>query len=107
MSIEKSMKQFEQDRLEAVRIASRLLLASGTTTPRVGGVGECTIHIIDDPCAIEDLCLGMESMSRENKAWDFFKRDAAMLRDADAVLVLHPFAVSTIRPISTAICAAR
>ena len=39
MSIEKSMKQFEQDRLEAVRIASRLLLASGTTTPRVGGVG--------------------------------------------------------------------
>lgn len=88
MSIEKSMKQFEQDRLEAVRIASRLLLASGTTTPRVGGVGECTIHIIDDPCAIEDLCQGMESMSCKNKAWDFFKRDAAMLRDADAVLVV-------------------
>jgi uncharacterized ferredoxin-like protein len=88
MSIEKSMKQFEQDRLEAVRIASRLLLASGTTSPRVGGVGECTIHIIDDPCAIEDLCQNMESMSCENKAWDFFKRDAAMLRDADAVLVV-------------------
>jgi len=88
MSIEKSMKQFEQDRLEAVRIASRLLLASGTTTPRVGGVGECTIHIIDDPCAIEDLCQAMESMSCANKAWDFFKRDAAMLRDADAVLVV-------------------
>jgi uncharacterized ferredoxin-like protein len=88
MSMEKSMKQFEQDRMEAVKIAARLLLASGTTTPRVGGVGECTIHIIDDPCAIEDLCQGMESMSCENKSWDFFKRDAAMLRDADAVLVV-------------------
>ena len=88
MSIEKSMKQFEQDRVEAARIAARLLLASGTTTPRVGGVGECTIHIIDDPCAIEDLCQSIESMSDENKSWDFFKRDAAMLRDADAVLVV-------------------
>jgi uncharacterized ferredoxin-like protein len=88
MSMEKSMKQFEQDRIEAAKIAARLLLASGTTTPRVGGVGECTIHIIDDPCAIEDLCQGIENMSSENKSWDFFKRDAAMLRDADAVLVV-------------------
>jgi len=82
------MKQFEQDRIEAAKIAARLLLASGTTTPRVGGVGECTIHIIDDPCTIEDLCQDIENMSSENKAWDFFKRDAAMLRDADAVLVV-------------------
>ncbi len=88
MSMEKSMEQFEQDRIEAAKIAARLLLASGTTTPRVGGVGECTIHIIDDPCAIEDLCQGIENMSSENKSWDFFKRDAAMLRDADAVLVV-------------------
>src|SRR5512137_432348 len=88
MGIEKRMKQFEHDRVEAARIAARLLLASGTTTPRVGGVGECTIHIIDDPCGIEDICQGMESMSVENKSWDFFKRDAAMLRDADAILVV-------------------
>ncbi len=88
MSMEKSMKQFEQHRIEAAKIAARLLLASGTTTPRVGGVGECTIHIIDDPCVIEDLCQGIENMSSENKSWDFFKRDAAMLRDADAVLVV-------------------
>jgi len=27
-------------------------------------------------------------MSEENESWDFFKRDAAMLRDADAVLVV-------------------
>ena len=83
------MGQFEQDRLEAVRIASRLLLASRNDYTPCGGVGECTIHIIDDPCAIKGiLCQGMESMSCENKAWDFFKRDAAMLRDTDAVLVV-------------------
>lgn len=88
MSMERSMKQFEDDRVRAVKIASRLLLASGTTTPRVGGVGECTIHIVDDPCGIEDICQQIETMSQENKVWDFFNRDAAMLRDADAILVV-------------------
>ena len=88
MSIERSLKQFEDDRKEAVDIAARLLLASGTTAPRVGGVGECTIHIIDDACDIEDLCQQIERMADENKAWKFFKRDAAMLRDADAILIL-------------------
>ena len=88
MSIERSMKQYMDDRKESVRIAARLLLASGTTSPRVGGVGECSIHIIEDECAIEDLCQQIERMSSDNKRWDFFKRDAAMLRDADAVLVI-------------------
>ena len=88
MSLERSLKQFETDRREAARIAARLLLASGTTSPRVGGVGECTIHIMDDECDIEDLCQRLEQMSSENKAWDFFKRDAAILRDADAVLLI-------------------
>jgi len=88
MSLERSLKQFEDDRKEAVRIAARLLLASGTTSPRVGGVGECTTHILDDACDIEDLCQQMEKMSEEKKAWGFFKRDAMMLRDADAVLIV-------------------
>jgi uncharacterized ferredoxin-like protein len=88
MTMERSLKQFEEDRKQAVRIAARLLLASGTTSPRVGGVGECTIHIMDDECDIEDLCQLIESMADENSAWDFFKRDAAMLRDADAVLIV-------------------
>ena len=88
MSMERSMKQYLDDRRESVRIAARLLLASGTTSPRVGGVGECSIHIIEDECAIEDLCQRIERMSADNKRWDFFKRDAAMLRDADAVLVI-------------------
>ncbi|MBM3302269.1 MAG: hypothetical protein FJY85_20240 [Deltaproteobacteria bacterium] len=86
--MERSVKQFEQDRKDAVRIAARLLLASGTTAPRVGGVGECTIHIVDDECNIEDICQQIEAMAEENKGWKFFKRDAAMLRDADAILII-------------------
>jgi len=86
--MERSIKQFETDRTEAVKIAARLILASGTTSPRVGGVGECTIHIIDDECDIEDLCQQIENMADENKGWGFFKRDATILRDADAVLVV-------------------
>jgi len=82
------MRQFEEDRKEAVEIAARLLLASATTTPRVGGVGECTTHILEDECDIEDLCQQIEKMSEENTAWDFFKRDAVILRDADAVLIV-------------------
>jgi uncharacterized ferredoxin-like protein len=69
-------------------VAAKLILASGVTSPRVGGVGECTIHIVDDECAIEDLCQALETMAGENKGWDFFPRDAAILRDADAVLVV-------------------
>jgi uncharacterized ferredoxin-like protein len=88
MSLERSLRQFEEDRKEAVAIAARLLLASATTSPRVGGVGECTTHIFDDACDIEDLCQQIEEMSEENKAWEFFKRDAVILRDADAVLIV-------------------
>jgi uncharacterized ferredoxin-like protein len=85
--MERSLKQYETDRKEAVRIAARLILASGTTTPRVGGVGECTIHIMEDDGDIEDLCQKMEEMAEIKKSWEFFKRDAAMLRDADALLI--------------------
>jgi uncharacterized ferredoxin-like protein len=88
MSVERSIKQYEDDRREAAKIAARLLLASATTSPRVGGVGECTIHILDDECSIEDLCQATEQMSGEDGQWDFFKRDAMMLRDADAVLIV-------------------
>lgn len=88
MSKERAQKQFEEDRKEAVRIASRLLLASGTTSPRVGGVGECTIHILEDECAIEELCQAAEKMSAEQESWDFFKKDAATLRDSDAIMLV-------------------
>lgn len=85
--MERSLKQFETDRMEAVKTAARLILASGTTSPRVGGVGECTIHILEDECDIEDLCQEIDRMSAIKKSWNFFRRDAAMLRDADAVLI--------------------
>lgn len=88
MSVERTLKQFEEDRKEAAQLAARMLLASAVTSPRVGGVGECTVHIIDDECDIEDLCQAVEEMRAENKAWEFFMRDAAMLRDADAILVV-------------------
>lgn len=88
MSIERSVRQFEEDRKRAVKLAARLLLASGTTAPRVGGVGECTIQIIDDECDIEDLCQQIEAMAGENKGWKSFLREAAILRDADAILVI-------------------
>jgi uncharacterized ferredoxin-like protein len=88
MSVERTLKQFEEDRKEAAQLAARLLLASAVTSPRVGGVGECTVHIVEDECDIEDLCQTVEDMSKESKAWGFFMRDAAMLRDADAVLVV-------------------
>jgi len=85
--MERSLKQYEVDRKEAAKVAASLILASGTTSPRVGGVGECTIHVLDDECDIEDLCQKMEEMAEIKKSWEFFKRDAAMLRDADAVLI--------------------
>lgn len=85
--MERSLKQFETDRRQAAKLAARLILAAGTTAPRVGGVGECSIHILDDPCDIEDLCQKMEEMAEVKKSWAFFKRDAAILRDADAVML--------------------
>ncbi|BBB33621.1 conserved hypothetical protein [Thermotomaculum hydrothermale] len=88
MAKERPIKQFEMDRKEAARIAARLLLASGTTSPRVGGVGECTFHIIEDECDIEDICKKVEEIAENNEAWNFFERDAEMMRDADALIII-------------------
>ncbi|MBU2515708.1 hypothetical protein KJ966_30695 [bacterium] len=85
--MERSLKQFEADRLDAARVAAKLILASGTTSPRVGGVGECTIHTFEDSCDIEDICQEMERMADLKENWSFFKRDAAILRDADILMI--------------------
>ena len=85
--MERPIKQFETDRKEAAIISARLILASGTTSPRVGGVGECTIHTFEDDCDIEDICQEMEKMAGIKEAWAFFKRDAAVLRDADVLMI--------------------
>ena len=36
---------------------------------------------------VEHICQKMEEMAEIKKSWEFFNRDAAMLRDADAVLI--------------------
>lgn len=88
MAMERPLKQFEEDRRDAARLAARLLLASGTTSPRVGGVGECTFHLLEDECDIEDLCQKIEALAGLNKGWAHFTRDAACLRDADVVMLV-------------------
>ncbi len=98
MSMERSLKQYETDRKEAVRVAARLLLTSATTSPRVGGVGECTVHTFEDECDIEDICRQIEKMSEEKENWQFFKRDAAILRDADAIMGITFYVKSSSKP---------
>jgi uncharacterized ferredoxin-like protein len=86
--MERSLKQYEEVRKEAAIIAAKLILASAVTSPRLGGVGEIAIQLFDDDADIEDICIKMEEMSDVNPAWKSFKRDAAMLRDADVLLIM-------------------
>ena len=53
--MERKMREYEERRLESVKLASQLLLASATTSPRVGGIDEISIHVLDERDAIEDL----------------------------------------------------
>ncbi len=86
--MERSVHRYEAKRRESALAAARLLLASAVTAPRLGGVGEVVINQVDDPAELEDLAMTMEDLSKENPAWSFFTRDAAMLRGADAVLIM-------------------
>lgn len=86
--MERSLKQYEEERKEAALIAAKLILASAVTSPRLGGVGEIAIQLYHDDADIEDICIKMEEMSADNPAWKFFKRDAAMLRDANVLLIM-------------------
>lgn len=86
--MERSLQQYEATRREGALAAARLLLASAVTAPRLGGVGEVVINLVEDPAELEDLALTMEDLSKENPAWSFFTRDAVMLRNADAVLIM-------------------
>ncbi|MBI5606256.1 MAG: hypothetical protein HY879_23220 [Deltaproteobacteria bacterium] len=86
--MERALQHYEQERRAGALEAARLLLASAVTSPRLGGVGEVVINLIQDPAELEDLALTMEDLAKENQAWSFFTRDAAMLRSADAVLVM-------------------
>jgi uncharacterized ferredoxin-like protein len=86
--MERKMREYEESRAESVRLASKLLLASATTSPRVGGVDEISIHVLDDRDDIEDLAICIDKMADDNPRWDFFRSDAVQVRDSDVVMVM-------------------
>lgn len=86
--MERKMREYEERRLESVRLASKLLLASATTSPRVGGVDEISIHVLDDRDDIEDMAIFIDKMAADNPRWDFFRSDAVQVRDSDVVMVM-------------------
>jgi uncharacterized ferredoxin-like protein len=86
--MERKMREYEERRLESARLASQLLLASATTSPRVGGIDEISIHVLDDKDDIEDLAICIEKMADDNPRWEFFGSDAVQVRDADVVMIM-------------------
>jgi uncharacterized ferredoxin-like protein len=86
--MERKMREYEERRLESVKLASKLLLASATTSPRVGGVDEISIHVLDSRDEIEDLAIAIDTMADDNPRWDFFRSDAVQVRDADVVMIM-------------------
>lgn len=86
--MERKMREYEERRLESVKLAAQLLLASATTSPRVGGIDEISIHVLDDRDAIEDLAICIEKMAGDNPRWEFFRSDAVQVRDSDVVMIM-------------------
>ncbi|MBN2027426.1 MAG: hypothetical protein JW854_11770 [Actinobacteria bacterium] len=86
--MERKMREYEERRLESVKLASKLLLASATTSPRVGGVDEISIHVLDDRDGIEDMAIFIDKMAADNPRWDFFRSDAVQVRDSDVVMII-------------------
>ena len=86
--MERKLREYEERRLESVKLASRLLFASAVTSPRVGGVDEISIHVLEDRDAIEDLAICIDKMAGDNPRWDFFRSDAVQVRDADVVMIM-------------------
>ncbi len=86
--MEKIMREYQEARLESAILASKLIMASAITSPRVGGIDEVTIHRIDDRDSIEELAIFVDKMADENPAWDFFHSDAVQISDSDVVMIL-------------------
>lgn len=85
---EPQAQRAENDRKEAAITAARLILASSQTAPIAGGVAGTEGIIIHDDGEIETLAYKMEELSKRNKSWDFFRAEAVMIRDSDAIVVL-------------------
>jgi uncharacterized ferredoxin-like protein len=86
--MERKMREYEERRAESVKLASKLLLASATTSPRVGGVDEISIHVLENRDEIEDLAIFIDKMADDNPAWEFFRSDAVQVRDSDVVMIM-------------------
>jgi len=86
--MEKVMREYEEARLESAKLASKFLLASAVSAPRVGGIDEVTVHALDDRDSIEEMAIVVDKMAEDNPAWEFFRSDAVQIRDSDVVLVL-------------------
>ncbi|MDD3717401.1 MAG: DUF2148 domain-containing protein [Actinomycetota bacterium] len=86
--MERKMREYEERREESVRLACKLLLASATTSPRVGGVDEISIHVLDSRDEIEDLAIAIDRMAADNPRWEFFRSDAVQVRDSDVVMIM-------------------
>jgi uncharacterized ferredoxin-like protein len=86
--MERKMREYEERRLESVKLACQLLLASATTSPRVGGVDEISIHVLDSKDDIEDLAIAIDKMAEDNPRWEFFRSEAVQVRDSDVVMIM-------------------
>ena len=86
--MERKLREYEERRAESARMAAKLLLASATTTPRVGGVDEISIHVLETRDEIEDMAIFIDRMAADNPAWEFFRSDAVQVHDSDVVMIL-------------------
>lgn len=86
--MERKLREYEERRAESAQIAAKLLLASATTTPRVGGVDEISIHVLETRDEIEDMAICIDRMAADNPCWDFFRSDAVQVRDSDVVMIV-------------------
>lgn len=86
--MERKMREYEERRIESVKLASKMLFASAVTSPRVGGIDEISIHVLETRDEIEDLAIFIDKMAADNPRWDFFRSDAVQVRDADVVMIM-------------------
>jgi uncharacterized ferredoxin-like protein len=86
--MERKLREYEERRAESAQLAAKMLLASATTTPRVGGVDEISIHVLETRDEIEDLAIFIDKMAADNPAWDFFRSDAVQVKDSDVVMIM-------------------
>ena len=85
--MERKLREYDERRAESAKLAAKLLLATATTTPRVGGVDEISIHVLETRDEIEDMAIFIDKMAADNPAWDFFRSDAVQVRDSDVVMI--------------------